>query len=114
VTFASAYGSTELGPMTNSFRDIGTKDDWAWIQLSNHVTARWIPQDQDLFELHVMSSDTQPMAVTNLPNGDGYATGDLFLKHPTVDGLWKMSVFLVVTLRIWLSFTVSVVRITGL
>jgi hypothetical protein len=68
------------------------ENGWEWIRISGHITARWIPQEQNLFELHVMASDTQPMAVTNLPDGAGYATGDLFLKHPTVDGLCKLSV----------------------
>jgi hypothetical protein len=95
IILTSAYGSTELGAMNDSFRDIGTKYDWEWIRLSDHVTARWIPQEQNLFELHVMASDTQPMATTNLPDGAGYATGDLFVKHPTIEGLWKLSVLVV-------------------
>jgi hypothetical protein len=100
--------------MTNSFRNVGTKDDWAWIQLSNHVTSQWIPQDGDLFELHVMSSDTQPMAVTNLPDGNGYATGDLFLKHPSIEGLWKMSVVIHIFMTRTELRTVSVALIAGL
>ena len=30
------------------------------------------------------------MAVENLPDTRGYATSDLFIRHPTKDYLWKM------------------------
>jgi hypothetical protein len=76
--------------MTNMFRKIESKDMWAWIQLSDHVTARWVEQAEGFYELQVIASKTQSLAMTNLPDGESYATGDLFLKHPTVEGLWKM------------------------
>ena len=34
------------------------------------------------------------MAVENLPDTRGYATSDLFVRHPTKDYLWKMYDFL--------------------
>ena len=33
------------------------------------------------------------MAIENLPDAKGYATSDLFIKHPTKD-LWKLFVLL--------------------
>ena len=37
------------------------------------------------------TTGTDNMAVENLPDVRGYATSDVFVKHPTED-LWKMSV----------------------
>jgi hypothetical protein len=93
VNILSAYGLTECGPMSNAFRDIGTVDDWAWIQFSNHVTTNWAHQGNGMYELQVLATGTQPLAVTNLSRAHGYATGDLFAKHPTIEGLWKMYIF---------------------
>ena len=39
--------------------------------------------------IHDQSTENHRMAVENLPDVKGYATSDVFVKHPTKD-LWKM------------------------
>ena len=36
------------------------------------------------------ATDKYAVAVENLPDVRGYATSDLFIPHPTREGLWKM------------------------
>ena len=71
---------------------------------------RWLLQDDDTYECqvlvcvlpfrvlcsdaclpHAQTTENNQMAIENLPDVKGYATSDLFMKHPTKD-LWKMSV----------------------
>lgn len=40
--------------------------------------------------IFLQTTATHQVSVENLPDVKGYATSDAFIKHPTVDGLWKM------------------------
>jgi hypothetical protein len=51
---------------------------------------RWIDQGDGSFELQLLSTDEFPLAVENLPDARGFATGDIFVPHPTKKGLWKL------------------------
>lgn len=45
------------------------------------------------------TSPTHQLSVENLPDVKGYATGDVFIKHPTIEGFWKM--YVVERARTW-------------
>lgn len=41
--------------------------------------------------MKLQHNDRFALAKENLPNGErGYATNDLFEKHPTKEGLWRV------------------------
>jgi hypothetical protein len=42
----------------------------------------------NIYELQLITTDTFGLAVENLPDVAGYATKDLWLKHPIKD-LWR-------------------------
>ena len=47
-----------------------------------HLSLRRVKQENQ-------TTDNYPLAVENLPDVKGYATSDLWVKHPTKN-LWKM------------------------
>ena len=93
------YGMTEGGIM-NQVMDLDTPPgsrpilkhakDWNWIQFDERAELRWADQGDGTFELQILSSETYPLAVENLPDVRGYATRDVFKPHPEHPGLWAM------------------------
>ncbi|TCD64925.1 putative NRPS-like protein biosynthetic cluster [Steccherinum ochraceum] len=99
VNLCSIYGATEFGAPTMIFdtddtqgpdSDVKTSADWAWLQLSNTVNTRWVPQGDGTYELQTLTCATHHPAVKNLSDVEGYATSDLFRPHPRKKGLWKI------------------------
>ncbi|KAF8550426.1 acetyl-CoA synthetase-like protein, partial [Imleria badia] len=90
VAVSTFYGGTEFGCPTFFRMKADIKDgDWNWMRFSDDVNIRWVPYGDDSYECQVLSSEKYPMAVENLPDVKGYATSDLWVKHPTKD-LWKI------------------------
>ncbi|EGN93427.1 hypothetical protein SERLA73DRAFT_115874 [Serpula lacrymans var. lacrymans S7.3] len=58
--------------------------------MSPRVMFRWIPQGDGIYECQILQSQMHQVSVENIPDVKGYATSDLFLKHPSKDGLWKL------------------------
>ena len=91
---------------TTSKQDI-VDGDWMWVRFSDTEKIRWTPLGNDTYELHILvrdfsrtngdrnanridqSTEHHQMAVENLPDVEGYATADVFVKHPTKN-IWKM------------------------
>ncbi|KAG6835248.1 putative NRPS-like protein biosynthetic cluster [Arthromyces matolae] len=93
VRLRSAYGGTEFGSPGNITSLDGEDKDWEYIRFgSDRVNIRWVPQGDGTFECQFLSSEKHRPMVLNLPNDEGYATSDLFAKHPKKDDLWKMCV----------------------
>ncbi|KAJ7141650.1 putative aminoadipate reductase [Mycena filopes] len=91
VTLNSVYGATELGAPVHTVplkQDIAD-GDWVYLKFDSRVNIRWVPYGDDLFEAVFLPTEKHKPAVFNLPNDAGYATGDLFRKHPTKE-LWKV------------------------
>ncbi|KAJ7164330.1 hypothetical protein C8R46DRAFT_901456 [Mycena filopes] len=87
VTLNSVYGGTEFGAPVHIVplaRDIAD-GDWAYLRFDARVNIRWVPHGDDLFEAVFLPTDKHKPAVFNLPNDEGYATGDLFKRHPKKD-----------------------------
>ncbi|OAX35330.1 acetyl-CoA synthetase-like protein [Rhizopogon vinicolor AM-OR11-026] len=90
VKLSCVFGATEFGPITNLFRNDVEQKLWDWVRFSPNAKIRWIPQDDGTYECQVLTSSTHRASVENLPDVKGYATSDVFIKHPTIEGLWKI------------------------
>nr|F8P9P5.2 RecName: Full=Adenylate-forming reductase Nps11; AltName: Full=Benzoic acid reductase; AltName: Full=Nonribosomal peptide synthase-like enzyme 11; Short=NRPS-like [Serpula lacrymans var. lacrymans S7.9]ANX99775.1 benzoic acid reductase [Serpula lacrymans] len=90
VPLVNVYGGTECGGLNSMFRRKDEVCDWVWINLSPRVMFRWVPQGEGLYECQILQSEMHRVSVENLPDVKGYATSDIFLKHPTKEGLWKL------------------------
>ncbi|KAF9223046.1 acetyl-CoA synthetase-like protein [Gyrodon lividus] len=90
VTFGSGYGGTEFGGpvLTHTKGDI-VDGDWLWMRFADNVKIRWAPQGDGTYECQVLTTETNQMAVENLPDVKGYATSDLFVRHQTKN-MWKI------------------------
>ncbi|KAH7882112.1 putative aminoadipate reductase [Phlebopus sp. FC_14] len=54
------------------------------------ITHMWVPQGDGTYECQVLTCETHQVSVENLPDVKGYASSDAFIKHPTVEGLYKV------------------------
>ncbi|KAG7447195.1 acetyl-CoA synthetase-like protein [Guyanagaster necrorhizus] len=92
VTLTSVYGATEFGAPVHTMplaADVKA-GEWSWIRFDSQATIQMLPHGDGLFEAHFMSTEKHHVSVHNLTDGLGYATADLFQKHPTKD-LWKIA-----------------------
>ncbi|KII90646.1 hypothetical protein PLICRDRAFT_52360 [Plicaturopsis crispa FD-325 SS-3] len=92
VFLGTMYGATEIGAGSHSIplRQNVDDGDWGWIHMSETLKKRWVPQGDGTFELQTLVSENRHFSVENLPDVRGYATKDLFVPHPTKEGLWKI------------------------
>ncbi|KAF9238232.1 putative nonribosomal peptide synthetase, partial [Melanogaster broomeanus] len=90
VPIGSLYGGSEFGaPVVFPDRKDIADGDWLWMRFGDSVKVRWVPHGDDTYELQVLTTENNQLAVENLPDVKGYATSDLFVKHPTKD-LWRI------------------------
>ncbi|KII87501.1 hypothetical protein PLICRDRAFT_257848 [Plicaturopsis crispa FD-325 SS-3] len=92
VKLRSFYGATEFGaPIHVAMRQSDIEaGNWAWIRFCPLAKLRWAPQDDGTFELQVLNCKTHQVSIENLPDVPGYATHDLFERHPTKPDLAKI------------------------
>jgi hypothetical protein len=109
VKLSSVYGGTEFGAPTRFYCGPDrSPEDWSWFSFIDSVNPRFISQGDGLYECQFLVSHTclcrkrvsrwlqttpnhQP-SIENLEDTRGYATSDLFEKHPSKAGLWRMYV----------------------
>ncbi|KAG6861818.1 hypothetical protein C0995_011700 [Termitomyces sp. Mi166 len=84
------YGGTEFGGPTRLLRDKDEVMEWEYMRFYPHTKVRWIPQGDDTYECQLLACGTSRPVVNNLPDVEGYATADIFKRHPTKEGLWKI------------------------
>ncbi|KAF9232860.1 putative nonribosomal peptide synthetase [Melanogaster broomeanus] len=90
VPIALGYGGTEFSnPLLLPDRKDIEDGDWLWMCPDNNITIRWASQGDGTYECQVLTTENNQMAVENLPDIKGYATSDLFMKHPIKD-MWKI------------------------
>ncbi|KAF9000304.1 hypothetical protein BDQ17DRAFT_1427303 [Cyathus striatus] len=90
INLQSGYGSTEAGSVTVKQLNRDPNLHWEWIEFSEHVTIRWVPQGDGTFEAQFLTTDTYHPSVENLEDTKGYATSDLFVPHPTLERFWRI------------------------
>ncbi|KAG2145295.1 putative aminoadipate reductase [Suillus bovinus] len=90
VKISCGYGATEFGILTYSIRNSVDQMLWEWMRFGPNSKIRWAPQDDGTYECQVLTTPTHQVSVENLPDVKGYATSDVFIKHPTIEGLWKI------------------------
>ncbi|KIK79350.1 hypothetical protein PAXRUDRAFT_36462 [Paxillus rubicundulus Ve08.2h10] len=107
VSLCSSYGGTEFGtPVAAANKQDIADGDWGWMRFGDDINVRWVSQGDDTYECQVLvrsihhviwsianklhqSTENNRVAVENLPDVRGYATADIFVKHPTKD-MWKI------------------------
>ncbi|KAF8838002.1 putative nonribosomal peptide synthetase [Paxillus ammoniavirescens] len=90
VPLCSSYGGTEFGtPVAAANKQDIADGDWSWMRFGDDINVRWVSQGDDTYECQILSTENNRVAVENLPDVRGYATADIFLKHPTKD-MWKI------------------------
>ncbi|KAJ7052216.1 putative aminoadipate reductase [Mycena amicta] len=90
VNLAPIYGGTEFGA-GNKFRPReAAASEWKWMQFGDRVSVRWVPIGDGTFECQYLTVPTHQLAVENLPDVKGYATKDLFERHPTKPYLYHI------------------------
>ncbi|KAF8193608.1 hypothetical protein K438DRAFT_1720091 [Mycena galopus ATCC 62051] len=90
VKLISGYGATETGAISVVNHYDEDAKEWAWFRVSDLVKVRWLPQGDETFECHVLSSETYSPSVQNLPDAKGFATSDLCVNHPQKKHLWRV------------------------
>ncbi|KAI6125333.1 putative nonribosomal peptide synthetase [Pisolithus croceorrhizus] len=90
VKLGSVYGATEVAAFTTCIRTPDDRKEWEWVRPGPNTHIRWAPLGDGTFECQVLSSETHQVSVENLPDIKGYATSDVFIKHPTIEGLYKI------------------------
>ncbi|KXN91379.1 Long-chain-fatty-acid--CoA ligase [Leucoagaricus sp. SymC.cos] len=100
VNLNSIYGLTELGPASRFQVQRGREKDWEWLEMTPRIDFEWVSQGDGTYECHALgdgtyechalNSKTHEVAVLNRSDKRGYATSDLFVRHPTNDKLWKI------------------------
>lgn len=88
VRIVPVYGLTEAGSTTKFLGSTQAAHDWAWLQFAENASIRWVSQGEGLHELQLITNEQFGLAVENLPDVPGYATRDLWVKHPSQD-LWR-------------------------
>ncbi|KAJ7052224.1 putative aminoadipate reductase [Mycena amicta] len=81
VKLVSIYGGTEFGGVNVYPKQLLTSD-WSWVQFSDRLKVRWVPAGENTFECQVLTVKTHYPAIEDLPDVKGYATKDLFERHP--------------------------------
>ncbi|EIW83469.1 acetyl-CoA synthetase-like protein [Coniophora puteana RWD-64-598 SS2] len=93
VPLATSYGGTEFGAPAAP-PNIGDthEGDWGYFYFPDATQVRWADQGDGTFELHVLSNGVYDIAPEyhNLPDVEGYATSDIFVKHPSKENLWRI------------------------
>ncbi|KAI6156286.1 putative nonribosomal peptide synthetase [Pisolithus thermaeus] len=84
------YGTTEVTAFTTCGRIPGDQKEWEWVRRGLNKRIRREPVGDETLECQMLSSDAHQASVENLPDVKGYATSDVFTKHPTIEGLYKV------------------------
>ncbi|KAF7293800.1 Nonribosomal peptide synthetase [Mycena chlorophos] len=91
VKFGQVYGATEFGAV-NKLVPTGLEEhEWSWMEMSERARVRWEATEKGIFEAQFLTTeDVYYPAIENLPDLKGYATRDLFERHPTKPHLYRI------------------------
>nr|GAT45908.1 acetyl-CoA synthetase-like protein [Mycena chlorophos] len=94
VKIVPIYGGTEFGAGNQVTTENCLPGEWMWMQPIDNI--RWEPEpvgdseSDGTFECQFLTTETHQPAVQNLSDAKGYATKDLFERHPTKQNLFKI------------------------
>ncbi|KAI0364205.1 acetyl-CoA synthetase-like protein [Pilatotrama ljubarskyi] len=91
VNLFTVYGLTEVG-CVNLFARPNPGMDWAYFTPSPTVNCKFVPHEDNTFEIVVLSNPDCPLPAVNtkIDGQDAYATNDLVEPHPTKPNLWRI------------------------
>lgn len=93
VRLSNNYGTTEIGGFMTSHIRPADDDEWDWLVprpgKKAFVDMRPLTKENSLHELVVLPGHPELLPAVQAADGS-YATGDLFLKHPTKPDRWKI------------------------
>ncbi|KAF8876660.1 hypothetical protein BD779DRAFT_1613269 [Infundibulicybe gibba] len=89
VNLKTIYGATESWGPNKITLERRQEVDWDWVEFSSKAKIRWAEQGDGTYECQLLTTDTYHPSVENMREPPGYATSDLFEKHPTKN-LWKI------------------------
>ncbi|KAF9034495.1 acetyl-CoA synthetase-like protein [Hymenopellis radicata] len=87
----SIFGITEAGVLCNHTPEPPGMN-WEYLQMNRALATAFSPQGDGTYELIVISKPYTEIHVVNTQweGEDAYASNDLFLPHPTLQGHWKL------------------------
>ncbi|EST08578.1 AMP-dependent synthetase/ligase [Kalmanozyma brasiliensis GHG001] len=92
VALQNGIGSTEAGFLLSSARDFATDKEWEYVRpilnAKDYIAFENTGTDKEGPYEMVVLPGFPSLTESNRPDGS-YATRDLFVKHPTREGLWK-------------------------
>jgi hypothetical protein len=109
VHLIPVYGGTEFGVPGSFLKRSVDEKDWEYMSITPRAKVRWDDQGDGTYELQFLvrfpllladgcmlmplgqTCETHQLAIENLPDVKGYATSDLWTRHPTNPDFWKMS-----------------------
>lgn len=88
------YGSTEIGLMlimNPTHLERGTNaEEWMYIEFPPEVNLRVVSAPETSFvEIQFLASESYRPAVCNIPDVEGFQTGDVFEAQPSKERTWK-------------------------
>ncbi|KAF7303443.1 Acetyl-CoA synthetase-like protein [Mycena indigotica] len=90
VNLVQVYGGTEFAAGNTLKRTNVLPSEWNWLQISESVNIRWMAVGDGSFECQFLTTPIHFPAIENLPDVPGYATKDLFERHPTKPHLYRI------------------------
>ncbi|KAG2005480.1 CurK protein [Coprinopsis cinerea AmutBmut pab1-1] len=85
------YGSSECGTV-NVIIPADRNSDWEYFRFASNTTVEMVPSGDGYFEFVMLCNSYNSLRVTNttIRGRPAYATSDLFEKHPSKPGYWKV------------------------
>ncbi|KAI6117045.1 hypothetical protein EDD16DRAFT_1520243 [Pisolithus croceorrhizus] len=90
LLYVSYPGSPLSKKAGDALVDAGDQKEWEWVRRGLNKRIRREPVGDETLECQMLSSDAHQASVENLPDVKGYVTSDVFTKHPTIEGLYKV------------------------
>ncbi|KAJ7458724.1 hypothetical protein B0H11DRAFT_2060762 [Mycena galericulata] len=90
VNLRALYAGTEFGAISALIPLPGDEQEWEWLRFTDQVRVRWVPKGGDIFECQILTWENHQVSAQNLEDVKGYATSDLWVRHPDKEHLWKL------------------------
>ncbi|KAL0961448.1 hypothetical protein HGRIS_006393 [Hohenbuehelia grisea] len=89
VNLKMEYGASEIGSVTLS-EGKADREDWEYFEWNPLVKLTFSTGVDGRTEIHVLATERHHLAIVNTPDQMGYDLPDIFERHPTKEGLWRI------------------------